>query len=175
MFNKLKKKQLVTRVMSKPDDCEVLSDVGDEVVVHYTGYLEDGKIFDSSEKLNKDPISFKIGEGMVIPGWEKGLVGMCVNEKRRLVIPPELAYGKPGFPPVIPPDATLMFEVTLVNLKKKNISTLLTDPMEHSYILKLLAVPVVVACLLYHLYRKYHAEAQDAREHKRGKKHLKKK
>ncbi|KAK0066334.1 FK506-binding protein [Biomphalaria pfeifferi] len=175
MLNKLKKKQLVTRIMSKPDDCTVLSDVGDELLVHYTGYLEDGTIFDSSEKLNKNPISFKIGDRMVIAGWEKGMTGMCVNEKRRLVIPPELGYGKTGFPPVIPPDATLMFEVTLVDLKKKSFSGLLSDPLEHMYMLRLLAAPVVVLYVLYYLYKRYLAEAQEAKDLKRGRRGSKKK
>jgi FKBP-type peptidyl-prolyl cis-trans isomerase FkpA len=85
------------------------ADEGDEVVVHYTGWLEDGTQFDSS--LEKDsPFSFVLGEGRVIQGWEQGILGMKVKEKRRLTIAPELAYGEGGSGQ-IPPNATLIFEV----------------------------------------------------------------
>ena len=89
---------------------------GDTVVVHYTGTLEDGTKFDSSLDRG-EPFPFTIGAGQVIQGWEEGIAGMKVGGKRKLTIPPELAYGKPGRPPVIPRNATLIFEVSLVEIQ----------------------------------------------------------
>lgn len=90
--------------------------VGDTVSVHYTGYLLDGSKFDSSFDRNA-PFEFTVGSGGVIPGWEEGLVGMQVGGKRNLLIPPELAYGTQGYPPVIPGNATLRFEIELLEIQ----------------------------------------------------------
>lgn len=87
--------------------------VGDTVEVHYTGTLENGNKFDSSLDRGK-PFSFPLGAGMVIKGWDEGVAGMKVGEKVRLTIPPELGYGPMGYPPVIPANATLIFEVELL-------------------------------------------------------------
>jgi FKBP-type peptidyl-prolyl cis-trans isomerase len=89
---------------------------GDTVDVHYTGWLKDGKKFDSSKDRGR-PLSFKLGEGRVIKGWEEGISGMKVGGKRKLIIPPDLAYGEKGFPGAIPPNAELTFEVELVGIK----------------------------------------------------------
>jgi FKBP-type peptidyl-prolyl cis-trans isomerase len=89
---------------------------GDVVEVHYTGRLTNGKEFDSS--VGKEPFTFKLGAGRVIKGWEQGVVGMKVGGKRKLTIPAELAYGKRGYPPDIPPDATLIFDIELLQIKK---------------------------------------------------------
>ena len=87
---------------------------GKLITMHYTGKLEDGTIFDSSK--GKQPLQFVQGAKMVIPGWEKGIVGMAVGEKKTLVIPPELAYGEKGVPNRIPPSSTLIFDIILVNV-----------------------------------------------------------
>lgn len=88
---------------------------GDNVKVHYTGWLTSGKKFDSS--VGGKPFEFRIGGGDVIKGWEEGVAGMKVGGKRQLRIPPDLAYGKDGYPGAIPPNATLVFDIQLVGIQ----------------------------------------------------------
>lgn len=104
--------------MAKPKIEELVKGKGPEAVrgktveVHYTGRLEDGTQFDSS--VGGSPFQFRLGAGEVIEGWDRGVAGMKVGGKRRLTLPPELAYGARGAPPEIPPNATLVFEVELL-------------------------------------------------------------
>jgi len=86
------------------------------LTVHYTGWLESGTKFDSSVDRN-DPFQFVLGAGRVIPGWEEGVNGMRVGGHRQLVIPPALAYGASGSGSTIPPNATLIFEIELINIQ----------------------------------------------------------
>lgn len=88
---------------------------GDSVKVHYTGTLEDGTKFDSSLDRG-DPFNFQLGGGMVIKGWDEGVVGMKEGGKRKLTIPSDLGYGDQGFPPDIPAGATLIFEIELLEV-----------------------------------------------------------
>jgi len=93
-----------------------VAESGQTVVVHYTGWLTDGTKFDSSVDRN-DPFDFSLGKGMVIRGWDEGVEGMKIGGKRKLTIPPQLGYGAAGAGGVIPPNATLVFEVELLELK----------------------------------------------------------
>jgi len=88
---------------------------GKRVEVHYTGWLVDGKVFDSS-KTRGTPFVFPLGGGRVIDGWDQGVQGMRVGGKRKLTIPPHLAYGDEGFPGAIPPNSTLTFEIELLGV-----------------------------------------------------------
>ena len=92
-----------------------IAEVGKRVSVHYEGRLEDGTVFDGSRPRGQ-AFSFTIGAGQVIRGWEQGVAGMKVGETRRLTIPPELGYGEAGAGGVIPPNATLVFEIELLEV-----------------------------------------------------------
>lgn len=96
-----------------------VAEAGDVVRVHYAGRLQsNGEEFDSSLKRG-DPIEFPLGSGRVIKGWDEGIAGMKVGEKRQLIIPPNLAYGEKGAGGVIPPNATLIFDVELVGIRRQ--------------------------------------------------------
>ncbi|CAI4059540.1 hypothetical protein SKDZ_04G7060 [Saccharomyces kudriavzevii ZP591] len=99
------------------EECVIKAMPGDKVEVHYTGsLLESGTVFDSSYSRGS-PIAFELGVGRVIKGWDQGIAGMCIGEKRKLQIPSSLAYGERGVQGVIPPSADLVFDVELVNVR----------------------------------------------------------
>jgi len=106
-------------IKKRVENCTVKSKKGDLIHVHYTGSLENGKVFDSSLKRDQ-PLSFTLGQGQVIKGWDQGLLNMCEGEKRRLVIPPELGYGSAGAGPDIPADSTLIFETELLKIEPRS-------------------------------------------------------
>ena len=99
-----------------------IAKAGDMVSMNYTGRLENGTVFDSNvdpKFQHVEPFVFTLGAGQVIAGWDEGIVGMKVGEKRKLTIPPELAYGADGRPPVIPQSATLIFEIDMLSINAK--------------------------------------------------------
>jgi FKBP-type peptidyl-prolyl cis-trans isomerase FkpA len=105
--------QLVVRDVTLGTGAEAKA--GDNVRIHYVGTLADGTEFDSSRKRGI-PFEFRLGSGQVIKGFDRGVVGMKVGGKRQLTIPPELGYGRKGAPPLIPPRATLVFEIELLDV-----------------------------------------------------------
>ena len=110
--------ELQIGVKHKPENCEKKIEKLDKVSIHYTGKLVDGTEFDSSLKRNK-PLEFIIGKGAVIQGWDLGLLGACVGEKRKLKIPPHMGYGDTGVGDDIPPKATLIFDVEVMDIERK--------------------------------------------------------
>ncbi|KAJ2952890.1 hypothetical protein O0L34_g7253 [Tuta absoluta] len=112
-------KKLQIGVKKRPSECPTKSKKGDILHMHYTGTLDDGTEFDSSYPRGT-PLSFTLGAGQVIKGWDQGLMAMCEGEQRKLVIPPEMGYGSAGAPPKIPGSATLTFHVELVKIERKD-------------------------------------------------------
>ncbi|XP_058206210.1 peptidyl-prolyl cis-trans isomerase FKBP15-1-like [Rhododendron vialii] len=110
--------ELQIGVKYKPESCDIQAHKGDRIKVHYRGKLTDGTVFDSSFERG-DPIEFELGSGQVIKGWDQGLLGMCVGEKRKLKIPAKYGYGEQGSPPKIPGGATLIFDTELVAVNGK--------------------------------------------------------
>ena len=118
-------------VKFKPEHCHLKAHKGDVVSVHYRGTLADGTEFDNSHARGQ-PLDFKLGQGAVIKGWDQGILGMCVGEKRKLKIPAKLGYGANGAPPKIPGGATLIFETELVAVNGR------TGPGPHDVVEELL-------------------------------------
>ncbi|CAM6101452.1 unnamed protein product [Calypogeia fissa] len=117
--------ELQIGVKFKPETCEIKAHKGDKVKVHYRGALTDGSVFDASYDRG-EPIDFTLGtgqvikgQGSVIKGWDQGLLGACLGEKRKLKIPSKLGYGPGGSPPKIPGGATLIFDTELVGVNDK--------------------------------------------------------
>ncbi|XP_060109445.1 peptidyl-prolyl cis-trans isomerase FKBP11 isoform X1 [Heteronotia binoei] len=133
-----------------PEGCAEYSAMGDVIQIHYTGSLEDGHIIDSS--ISRDPLQVELGKRQIIPGLEQSLLDMCVGEKRKVIIPPHLAYGKRGSPPAIPADAVLQFEVELVGLSRATYwQKLLNDVLP---LLCIGLVPALLGLIGYYLYQK---------------------
>ena len=105
----------IETVKSAPGRCVTKARNGDKLSMHYTGRLQSGRKFDSSRDRNK-PFDFTLGIGQVIQGWDEGVAGMCVGEKRKLIVPPDMAYGEDGVGSVIPSCATLVFDVELLDI-----------------------------------------------------------
>jgi len=107
---------LTVETLFKPDSCEKEAASGNILTMHYTGTLLNGKKFDSSLDRS-EPFKFQIGVGQVIRGWDEGVVGMCVGEKRKLTVPSDLGYGQQGAGDIIPGDATLIFDIELLDVE----------------------------------------------------------
>lgn len=107
-------------IITRKSQEKTVAESGDQVSVHYTGWLQDGTKFDSS--LDRmQPFNFTLGASQVIAGWDQGVQGMKVTEKRELYIPSDMGYGRYGYPPIIPENANLKFEVELLSVKKATI------------------------------------------------------
>merc|ERR1711893_333829 len=117
--DKKKKLQIGVKKRVDPEKCTMKSRKGDTLQMHYTGKLESGEEFDSSIPRG-EPFTFTLGAGQVIKGWDQGLLGMCEGEKRKLVIPPDLGYGDRGAGEKIPGGATLVFDVELIKIERKD-------------------------------------------------------
>ncbi|CAL4185046.1 unnamed protein product [Meganyctiphanes norvegica] len=112
----LAQEEMKVEHLLKADSCERPSQKNDMLTMHYTGTLAaDGSKFDSSVDRNQ-PFTFQLGVGQVIRGWDEGLLDMCPGDKRKLIIPPDMGYGDRGAGDVIPPGATLVFEVELISI-----------------------------------------------------------
>ena len=119
---KTKKNKIVTtksglkyEILKAGDKKKGVAKAGQSVTVHYTGTLKSGKKFDSSLDRGT-PFTFPLGRGRVIKGWDEGVAGMTIGEKRKLTIPPDLGYGKRGAGSAIPPNSTLIFDVELLKI-----------------------------------------------------------
>ncbi|XP_075407894.1 peptidyl-prolyl cis-trans isomerase FKBP11 [Tenrec ecaudatus] len=140
----------VQTLVEPPEPCEEPAAYGDTLHIHYTGSLVDGRIIDTS--LTRDPLVIELGQKQVIPGLEQSLLDMCVGEKRRAIIPSHLAYGKRGFPPSIPADAVLKFDVELVALVRANYWQKLVKGIVP--LVGIVLVPALLGLIGYHLYKK---------------------
>jgi len=164
--NAKKVQDLQIIVEHKPDTCKEFAGLGDNVQVEYTGMLENGNIFDTSMREGRAPLKFQLGSGNLIKGWERGIHGMCLGERRKLIIPPHLGYGSKAVGNVIPPNSVLIFTVHLVGLQKKSVMSKIRG-------LSGFAVwPLCIFSLLYYLYRKTKNTSEGERrvEKKSGKK-----
>ncbi|KAH0517825.1 Peptidyl-prolyl cis-trans isomerase FKBP11 [Microtus ochrogaster] len=140
----------VETLVQPPESCTESAAFGDTLHIHYTGSLVDGRIIDTS--LSRDPLVIELGQKQVIPGLEQSLLDMCVGEKRRAVIPSHLAYGKRGYPPTIPADAVVQFDVELIALFPANYWQKLLK--RFLPLVGIAMVPALLGLIGYHLYRK---------------------
>ncbi|KAM7435764.1 hypothetical protein ABFA07_014371 [Porites harrisoni] len=163
-----KKKDLETIVEYKPATCQDKADNGDIVSVHYTGTLENGQMFDSSRAQGRQPLEFQLGKGKVIKGWEMGIKGMCIGEKRKLIIPPHLGYGSRGVENVIPPNSVLIFTTELMSIRRKS-------PFDPRVLIQIGFWPVLAVLVMYYLYRKAKSESSSSKHEVKSNKKNKKK
>ncbi|XP_041803334.1 peptidyl-prolyl cis-trans isomerase FKBP11 [Chelmon rostratus] len=146
--------ELEVETLVQPETCSVLSKMGDTLQIHYTGKLMDGKVIDSS--LSMDPLVVELGKRTVIAGLEQSLVGVCEGQKIKATIPAHLAYGKKGYPPTIPGDAALEFEVEVVSLTQQTPWQKMVNNVFPLVCLAL--VPTLLGLVGLYLYKKANTE-----------------
>ncbi|XP_075893079.1 peptidyl-prolyl cis-trans isomerase FKBP11 [Nelusetta ayraudi] len=158
--NAVEEPQVETLV--QPESCSVLSKMGDTLQIHYTGKLMDGKVIDSSLSMN--PLVVVLGKRTVIPGLEQSLIGVCEGQKIKATIPSHLAYGKKGYPPTIPGDAALEFEVEVVSLLQQTP----WQKMVHDVfpLVCLALVPTLLGLVGLYLYKKANTEKPNKKKAK---------
>ncbi|KAL6457803.1 hypothetical protein MHYP_G00330330 [Metynnis hypsauchen] len=154
--------ELVVETLAKPETCTVTSELGDTLRIHYTGRLLDGKVIDSS--LSREPLVVELGKRTVISGLEQALLGICEGQKIKATIPAHLAYGKRGYPPTIPGDAALEFEVEVVSLVQQTPWQKLVNDVFPLVCLAL--VPTLLGLVGLYLYRKSTAQPQGKKKNK---------
>ncbi|XP_015226108.1 peptidyl-prolyl cis-trans isomerase FKBP11 [Cyprinodon tularosa] len=154
--------ELQVETLVKPETCSVLSTMGDTLQIHYTGKLMDGKVIDSS--LSRDPLVVELGKRTVIPGLEQSLIGVCEGQKIKATIPPHLAYGKKGYPPTIPGDAVLEFEVEVISLSPQTQWQKIINDVFPLVCLAL--VPTLLGLVGLYLYKKSTAEKPSKKKSK---------
>ncbi|XP_006629485.2 peptidyl-prolyl cis-trans isomerase FKBP11 [Lepisosteus oculatus] len=163
--------ELLVETLARPEECTEVAGMGDTLHIHYTGRLMDGKLFDSS--LSREPLVVELGKKTVIPGLEQSLLGVCAGQKLKAVIPAHLAYGKRGFPPTIPGDAALQFDVEVVSLARQTpYQKLVNDVLP---LLSLALVPTLFGLIGLYLYRKASAQQPSKKKMKDKKGKIKKK
>ncbi|XP_010621889.1 peptidyl-prolyl cis-trans isomerase FKBP11 isoform X2 [Fukomys damarensis] len=141
----------VETLVESPEPCVETAALGDTLdALSPQGSLVDGRIIDTS--LSRDPLVIELGQKQVIPGLEQSLLDMCVGEKRRAIIPSHLAYGKRGFPPSIPADAVVQYDVELIALIRANYWQKLVKGVLP--LVGIAMVPALLGLIGYHLYRK---------------------
>ncbi|TRY93756.1 hypothetical protein DNTS_011688 [Danionella cerebrum] len=154
--------ELVVETLVMPETCAVQSQMGDTLQIHYTGRLMDGKVIDTS--LSREPLLVELGKRSVITGMEQALVGVCEGQKVKATIPPHLAYGKRGFPPTIPGDSWLEFEVEVISLAQQTPWQKLVNNLFHLLCLALL--PTLLALVGFYLYNKAQTQAHGKKKSK---------
>ncbi|XP_076870285.1 peptidyl-prolyl cis-trans isomerase FKBP11 [Brachyhypopomus gauderio] len=154
--------ELLVETLVKPEPCTVTSAVGDTLQIHYTGRLLDGKVIDSS--LSREPLVVELGKRTVISGLEQALVGLCEGQKVKVTIPAHLAYGKRGYPPTIPGDSVLEFEVEVVSLMQQTPWQKLVNDIFPLVCLAL--VPTLLGLVGVYLYNKAKVQPQGRKKSK---------
>ncbi|KAM4740809.1 peptidyl-prolyl cis-trans isomerase FKBP11 isoform 2-T2 [Anableps anableps] len=154
--------ELQVETLVKPETCSVLSTMGDTLQIHYTGKLMAGKVIDSS--LSRDPLVVELGKRTVIPGLEQSLIGVCEGQKIKATIPSHLAYGKKGYPPTIPGDATLEFEVEVISLSPQTQWQKIINDVFPLVCLAL--VPTLLGLVGLYLYKKANAQKPSKKKSK---------
>ncbi|XP_029947712.1 peptidyl-prolyl cis-trans isomerase FKBP11 [Salarias fasciatus] len=154
--------ELQVETLVKPESCSLVSSMGDTMQIHYTGKLMDGKVIDSS--LSRDPLVVELGKRTVIAGLEQSLIGVCAGQKIKATIPAHLAYGKKGYPPTIPGDAALEFEVEVISLTQQTQWQKMVNDVFP--LLCLALVPTLLGLVGLYLYKKANAQKPNKKKAK---------